>query len=179
MRLSQCVVPNFVRLMTPLFSCCCPAYITSLIGNCNQRMESSPSQTACHWLPCSIDYDGQAPVSQYFRPEPIDPNNNSDAATQGATFRGRGLLAKKVQRLPDGIEGNVLVACTRHSGQVKVCESFKSVYEWEHEWNPQRLVNHTQSTTSVGDIQSKSSVQKSIALMDLMRAVHDPIPSDA
>lgn len=142
-------------------------------------MESPPSQTSCHWLPCSIDYDGQAPVSQYFRPEPIDPKNNSDAATQGATFRGRGLLAKKVQRLPDGIEGNVLVACTRHSGQVKVCESFKSVYEWEHEWNPQRLVNHTQSTTSVGDIQSKSSVQKSIALMDLMRAVHDPIPADA
>lgn len=140
-------------------------------------MESSPNQSACHWLPCSIDYDGQAPVSQYFRPEPLDPNDTD--STQGATFRGRGLLARKVQRLPDGIDGNVLAACTRQSGQIKICESFKNIYEWEHEWNTQRLVNHTPSATSVGDIQSKSSVQKSIALMDLMRAVHDPIPFDA
>jgi hypothetical protein len=145
-----------------------------------KNMESSQSnkydRSSCHWLPCSIDYDGQAPVSQYFRPEPLDPNNAG--ATQGATFRGRGLLARKVQRLPDGIDGNVLMPCSRQSDQMQICESFKNVYEWEHEWNTNRLVNHTQSETPVGDIQSKSSVQKSIALMDLMRAVHDPIPVD-
>jgi Ribonuclease H2 non-catalytic subunit (Ylr154p-like). len=39
--------------------------------------------SVCHWMPCSIDYDGVAPVSMYFIPEAIsmnDPNGGDDGA---------------------------------------------------------------------------------------------------
>lgn len=134
------------------------------------------TESACHWLPCSIDYDGRAPVSQYFRPEPLVPSKSDHA--QAVTFRGRGLLARKIQKLPKGIHGNVFVQSSQ-DGHVLVSSTnseFQHVYEWEHEWSENRLLRHTDTLTPVEDIHSQSSVQKSIALMDLMRKVHEPIP---
>ncbi len=32
-------------------------------------IEIRNSTTTCHWLPCSIDYDGFAPIHMHFRPE--------------------------------------------------------------------------------------------------------------
>lgn len=95
----------------------------------------------CHWLPCSIDHDGLAPVSVYFRPELISkvdepPTNaaapaattksetcpsslpviNPSASVQvyAASFRGRGLIAASNDRnnLPKNIIGSVMVPTT-------------------------------------------------------------------
>ena len=90
----------------------------------------------CHWLPCSIDYDGLAPIHIHFQPETIttlndndDSNNNNNnkddnnkTIIQAASFRGRGLLSKTystsnttaandqqpAKTLPLGIIGSVL-----------------------------------------------------------------------
>lgn len=85
--------------------------------------------TDCHWLPCTIDYDGLAPVHVHFRPEPVlhhncvnnDSNvNSSGIQIRAASFRGRGLISTtattttnnsndKSTLLPDHIVGSVMM----------------------------------------------------------------------
>lgn len=81
--------------------------------------------TVCHWLPCNMDYDGMAPVHQYFAEQALPESNN----VRAAQLRGRGLLS--VVNTTYGEEGVVL---TFHSnGDIQKQASFQELREWHHE----------------------------------------------
>mmetsp|Transcript_2954 Transcript_2954/g.3457 ORF Transcript_2954/g.3457 Transcript_2954/m.3457 type:complete len:167 (-) Transcript_2954:92-592(-) len=157
------------------------------------------SKRSCHWLPCSIDYDGLAPVHVYFKPEPlhtVEESTSSDTntrtnTTQAVSFRGRGLLAKKNHVLPKHIYGCVMMPNPNNDAStIDIKERFDSVLEWEHEYDERCLVHVSptervrEEESGVGgvhagkghDIHCESGVQKSLAIFETLHAVHDPIP---
>ena len=143
---------------------------------------------ACHWLPCSIKYDGLAPVHMFFRPETVEEETNPsvdedkpDTGEDGqkyshlaASFRGRGLLANEIHKLPENVLGCTLSPELHDQKKLRTGDSFHEIIEWEHEWDKKMLLPKSGANESI--VQSESSVQKSIALIELLRAVHDPIP---
>jgi hypothetical protein len=191
--------------------------------NQEQMEEKQLNPSACHWMPCSIDYDGLAPTHQYFQPEyasmhphehehePDEPtnvivhaddfddskdenspsNSNTSASTSptqnhpqqqqqqqvmAASFRGRGVLSQNLHALPDHMVGCVY---TKSERTLQACDTFRNVIEWEHEWDPKQLIQAGIGTVDGEDgrLYGESSVQKGLALVDLLQAVHDPIPT--
>jgi len=128
-------------------------------------------------------------VQMYFRPESVNDETSGDndatgdetsqkqSPAQAASFRGRGLLARRIHELPTDVMGTVFIPSTRNQSKMKTGETFKEVLEWEHEWNEKRLIPASESIEM--DVNSESSVQKGLALIALMQAVHDPIPIEA
>lgn len=165
-------------------------------------------ESACHWMPCSVDYDGLAPVQMYFRPESVAlkdeemKSKNQTELEQGhsncmdepagqqpsveaesyshmaASFRGRGLLARSIHELPESVIGGVFTQSQTDSRKIQKGESFNKVIEWEHECDKQRILPQPNSLED-RKIQSESSVEKGLALVELLRCVHDPIPIEA
>lgn len=154
-----------------------------------------------HWIPCNIDHDGPAPVQVYFHPEEItqlQPQQDEKIETKdheptscaspssvfAASFRGRGLLASCRKNLPKDVIGTVLFQSSEDNGdesgpdsgndKMSSGEQFNSVLEWEHEWNEKSLLANSSSKNV--DLNSESSVDRSLALMQLLRSVHDPLP---
>lgn len=86
--------------------------------------EKSP--TTCHWLPCTMDYDGMAPVHMYFAPQALDNE------VKAAQLRGRGLLS--VQSSPqktEALRGAILQISS--GGAIHRQASFENINEWHHE----------------------------------------------
>jgi hypothetical protein len=146
------------------------------------------STSTCHWMPCSISYDGVAPIQMLFNPELVHTNDNQNlhqqaeeekndlisSYQQAASFRGRGLLAQGAYELPEGIVGSVLIPSEVDKSRLHQGESFREVLEWEHESDSKRLVKKCEGDER--EVHNESSVEKGLALMDLLRAVHEPIP---
>jgi hypothetical protein len=148
--------------------------------------------SACHWMPCKIKYDGLAPIQQYFHPETVKRQDlNDDAGTNSqieqpvqvattksleshmaASFRGRGILAQNVHQLPDNILGCVFTQSSTDTRKLQTGETFRQILEWEHEWNANGLLDNELDD----EIYTDSSVHKGLALVELMKTVHDPIP---
>jgi len=164
-----------------------------------------PVSSVCHWMPCSISYDGLAPIQMLFHPEPVVQEQDEDhhqqqqqqlqetaavdggnvetyeeggdlspSKPQAASFRGRGLLARNTHKLPDGFVGSVLIPSEADKSRLHKGESFREVLEWEHEWDTNRLIVHSEGDEK--EVHNESSIEKGLALMDLLRAVHEPIP---
>lgn len=69
---------------------------------------TSMDNKVCHSLPCSIDYQGMAPVHAFFHPTPINRTDGSiqqQQQQQEVRFRGRKLLAASP---PVAVQGMVL-----------------------------------------------------------------------
>ena len=190
------------------------------------EMEREVTKSTCHWLPCSIDYDGYAPIHMYFQPELVESlsSNHGPITTDGSptieesketengkeksvtdsmaniqavSFRGRGLLANDANNtiLPDGIVGSVMIPSSSLSpsskkskhfrsnnhndedyhGTVVMKENFDKVLQWEHESKMENLIN-VQEDVECKDVRRPGSVGKGIAMMEILRSVHDPIP---
>ncbi len=179
-------------------------------SNKNNTTTASNGTKTCHWLPCSIDYDGYAPIHMHFRPEQIthiteetqkneeETHKSSTAPSskhvQAVSFRGRGLLANDDDTntmLPQNIIGSVMIpSSTKQTnafnsssdnnyedtyGTVVMKETFEKVSQWEHESNEMNLM-HSEDSLKLKDVQSPSSVGRSIGMFEILRAVHDPIP---
>ncbi|KAI9355409.1 ribonuclease H2, subunit C [Zopfochytrium polystomum] len=103
-------------------------------------------------LPCEIEYDGPAPVTAFFRREPVpsatvpvigqqaaggaEADGASASVTLKAAFRGRGLTATSVP-VPSGYTGVVL----RHEGgmssnTLSAVASFDRINVWAHDDRP-------------------------------------------
>ncbi|KAI2514300.1 hypothetical protein MHU86_193 [Fragilaria crotonensis] len=111
---------------------------------------TSVDNKVCHSLPCSIDYQGMAPVHAFFHPMPINRiDGNSEKQQQEARFRGRKLLAASP---PVPVQGMVLelepgsdessTATTSSSFATpkstlmhrnRQTMAFHSIQEWHHE----------------------------------------------
>ncbi len=136
------------------------------------------------------DDDGQlrvVAVEQEEEQKNEDEKESSTATTiHAASFRGRGLMAGQKRKLPESIMGTVLLppggSGSNSQTKLRMGEVFHDVLEWEHEWNDQEL-NHAKKVGSdgdnkvdVNDVNSESSVEKALALIELLRSVHDPLP---
>ena len=115
------------------------------------------SSSACHALPCSIDYTGKAPSSLYFLPHeiPTSSDNDEEGETKmlAAQFRGRGLLSVKPKPLSsvgfasssssttppnsDDDDGCQLQGCLfqvqNDGATLAVQAKFGALAEWHHE----------------------------------------------
>ena len=122
--------------------------------------ESAPpsNNKICHILPCSIDYEGMAPIHIYFQP--------SDEGQ--AQFRGRKLLAKP----PVAVQGKVLMrggggGGASHGSNSRANLTFHQIQEWHHLDDPLQL-----TTTS------QTRVETAQTWCHVARAVHEEIPVD-
>ncbi len=91
-----------------------------------------------------------------------------------ASFRGRGLLAQNAHKIKPNMLGCVFSQSSTNARKLQTGATFDSVLEWEHEWNTKDLLKKEKT----GEIFSESSVQKGFALIELLKNVHDPIPTE-
>lgn len=167
----------------------------------NSKKNYTNASNSCHWLPCSIDYDGLAPIHVHFRPEPILQIDTSPSTTltspssskvHAVSFRGRGLLSQKNNILPEGIIGSVMVSNSKElqsedsdhnyehdesdtRNNLIMKETFKNVFEWEHESNENNLIDREEGKQFY-DTQHQSSIDRSLGIFEILHSVHDPIP---
>ena len=116
----------------------------------------------CHWLPCSIDYDGMAPINTFFQPEvltrEISPSETASTinrnTTHAVSFRGRGLLSNTNSQATSTLLNNNHVIGTiithdtiihPHTNEsnaiITMKEQFDTMFEWEHESNENKLLS--------------------------------------
>lgn len=136
-----------------------------------------PGQFSMHMLPCSIQHNGPAPVSQFFRPSAQAVPGDAEAAeakVEEAAFRGRKLLGATVPLSP-GFKGFVLETlpdehdksgtprgtgdtAVMHEGW-RVQSTFSEIRYWEHGRAP-----------SITD-----PLQRCLAWLKLSEQIHSPI----
>lgn len=85
----------------------------------------SENELSLHLLPCQIQHDGPAPVSDFFRCE--DCQNK-----QRAHFRGRELVGQKIS-LPTNVKGCI---CKKKSSSYDIVDRFHSINVWQHDIAP-------------------------------------------
>ena len=81
----------------------------------------------CHWLPCNLNYNGMAPVHQYFQ-EQVLPDETDGNVIRAAQLRGRGLLSQDKEQT---LHGALLQF--DNSGTIQTQACFQSIREWHHE----------------------------------------------
>ena len=144
----------------------------SVLLGTNHRIPSSSSSspvraaaadtTSVHLLPCSIEYDGPARVSDYFRPRQVSAKGDIEA-----TLRGR-LLRGQTVKLPDDISGFVLqqtdLKIGGASGEARnyaiVHGVFDEITYWNHDLAPS----------------GRDYLPQAMRWFDVARAVHAPLP---
>ena len=95
---------------------------TKFIGTSSRPCES------LHLLPCAIEYEGPAPVKDYFVSEPSSQN----PAVQKLHFRGRELLGSQIE-LPEGFTG---VIGTQSGNTIQLSHNFNTFTSWNREVTP-------------------------------------------
>jgi ribonuclease H2 subunit C len=134
----------------------------------NTDLNFKRETTAVHLLPCSIDHDGPARVSDFFHPRQVETATSSASSnsTLEATLRGR-LLRGKQMALPLGVRGVVLQQSTpprsrvlEHQNYASEQSTFDHIVYWNHD-----------SAPSNGDY-----IPQAMKVFDVARAVHAPIP---
>ncbi|XP_042561265.1 ribonuclease H2 subunit C [Clupea harengus] len=103
---------------------------TVQLGSVSQAVE-----LPIHFLPCEIEHDGPAEVSQYFTSTVKDRKHELTVS-----FRGRGLKGQEVN-CPEGYTGLVLKQVHKPSsdqedGAVKVSSTFHNLTYWNLEIPP-------------------------------------------
>jgi len=88
-------------------------------------------ESRVHLLPCSIAYDGNAPVNDFFKVKKGDGAKTADRAA----FRGRALQGREVV-LPPQVQGIVLGKMEGGGGCVSVDGAFSKLTMWEHDVQP-------------------------------------------
>ena len=80
------------------------------------------TESTVHMLPCSLNFDGSAPVSDYFKIKPVEGSKN----LKESHFRGRALVGVQVP-LPEGVKGIVVGGGGGSSGTMMVDGSFSNI----------------------------------------------------
>ena len=116
---------------------------------------------AVHLLPCTIDHDGPARVSDFFKPRQIDNKPYLEATLRGRLLRGAEL------KLPVGINGIVLQQATpprsrvlEHQNYAAEQRTFDSIIYWNHDSFPTET----------------DYLPQALKVFDVARAVNTPIP---
>ena len=81
-----------------------------------------------HLLPCTINYNGPAPIDCYFIPE-----ESLETKEITSNFRGRKLVGKEV-KLPEERHGYILESFNKN--KITINSTFQSITVWEHDIQP-------------------------------------------
>lgn len=99
-----------------------------------------PDVTPVHWLPCAIQFSGQAPISDFFKPHETDDCLGT-SRIQEASFRGRQLKGVKIP-FPPGFVGHIMepILGSGQEGQANWQSSgvFPSITYWNHDTVPSK-----------------------------------------
>ncbi|XP_008418666.1 ribonuclease H2 subunit C isoform X1 [Poecilia reticulata] len=120
----------------------CKASVTCLQLSSLKRAEKAP----VHLMPCEIEHNGLAQVSQYFTATAKENKKGTKtdrpvfATDKTVSFRGRGLKGQEIS-CPDGYTGLVLKEVDRHGSDqedrtVKVTSVFDKLTYWNLETPP-------------------------------------------
>ena len=97
-------------------------------------MDGQKANSSIHFLPCTIEFDGPAPVKNFF---PVSEIRVRGESKLKAHFRGRKLLGEKVT-LPVGVQG--LCVHSKPSADSScswtVSGNFNELNVWEHDKTP-------------------------------------------
>jgi hypothetical protein len=96
--------------------------LPSAVSPPKEENNNNNHATTCHWLPCNLNYDGMAPVHQYFQEEPLEDD------IRAAQLRGRGLLSHAKSLKLDGA-----LLQFDNCGNIQTQASFQTIREWHHE----------------------------------------------
>lgn len=85
-----------------------------------------------------MDYDGMAPVHQYFVEQPLFPDGDETSDMMyAAQLRGRGLLSVVSPQQQHPIKGAVVTL--HNNGEIHKQASFDTIREWHHEHSIQAV----------------------------------------
>ena len=98
----------------------------------SEEVESKARLSSVHLLPCTVHYNGTAPIAQYFLPTVTKERNGVDSE-HIAAFRGRELKGVRVP-IPEGGVGAVVAES--QDNLVQVGGTFNSMIMWEHDVTP-------------------------------------------
>eukprot|EP00117_Sycon_ciliatum_P024578 scpid67370/ scgid20597/ Ribonuclease H2 subunit C; Ribonuclease HI subunit C len=126
------------------------------------RVQGESSAAHLHYLPCSIDSNGEAPVKQYLE-STIRSRNGVQGSYEAATFRGRPLAGQEVQ-VPSGYGGVVL-----HEEKKPVTDveerQFTATHHFSefHYWNLETVPS------------GNDKLVQAIQWVDVAGAIHKPV----
>lgn len=116
----------------------------------NLDTEEKKKAYSLHLLPCSIDYDGSAPIKSYFLADPED--------AQVAHFRGRRLVKRDIM-LPSSLVGIHAVFpadCDGSEREMELQGAFDRFTMWQHGMQPSSLeMDHCLDWMELSDIVSE------------------------
>ncbi|XP_005100510.2 ribonuclease H2 subunit C [Aplysia californica] len=123
----------------------------------------SAKEATCHFMPCTIDHDGEAKVSGFF--SQTFSSDSSNGMT--ASFRGRPLNGVKID-LPTGYTGYVLQEPRAQSTEEEdrhlvVTDTFKKFSAWNLDKKPT----------------SDDIVQRAMQWVDIADAIHRPVAASS
>lgn len=103
-------------------------------------------------LPCTINYNGPAPIESYFIKESSLINEEKEEELI-SNFRGRKLIGKVV-KLPENINGYVLESFNKSN--INIHSKFNEIIVWEHDIQPDtQLVQNSIDWFDIADIVSQ------------------------
>ncbi|XP_063958100.1 ribonuclease H2 subunit C-like [Lytechinus pictus] len=117
-------------------------------------------------MPCTIEGDGEANVSQFFTPA-IRQNEESPGTTgQQVSFRGRLLRGQEIP-IPEGYKGVILKEPSKpftedEDRTLKATHSFDKFTYWNLETAPS----------------TNDTIQRALAWTNIASAIHSPVSSD-
>ncbi|BFZ12251.1 hypothetical protein BsWGS_15290 [Bradybaena similaris] len=120
---------------------------------------------SCHFVPCEIDFNGEAKVAEFFSKTIAPTNNAADGGGDDLTafFRGRPLNGTEVT-LPNGYTGVVLKEPHKRSTEDED-RTLTATHKFESftYWNLDKL-------TTPDDL-----IQKALQWVDISCALHQPV----
>ncbi|XP_039762588.1 ribonuclease H2 subunit C [Pararge aegeria] len=125
-------------------------------NNLKERKDDKIFEQKAHYIPCQVEEDGPANVSEYFEPYVVD-NGNGELS---ATFRGHPMDGVKMS-LPDGYRAVIVEEGKRPLSEdaerkFQVSGGFKEIIYWNWDKKPSRNDN----------------LAKSLVWMDIAEAIH-------
>lgn len=93
-----------------------------------EKLQSRLSSNV-HLLPCTVHYNGAAPIAEYFQPSPA----SGTSSEQTAAFRGRELKGVNIP-LPEGAVGAIVAPSQGSFAEIN--STFTSLTVWEHDVSP-------------------------------------------
>ena len=95
-----------------------------------ERTSGRMQESAVHYNPFSIEYDGHADVSSYFI---VSEEEN----VLKSSFRGRRLVGKKIP-LTNGVQGHIVCngKSSNNGAGIESLDTFNEVIIWEHDVPP-------------------------------------------
>lgn len=97
----------------------------------NINISNSSNKIEIHYLPCSIDYNGSAPICSYFH-----QTEATDKSHKLSQFRGRELKGIDINLNSYNIKGLCVSKDSSNPNNIHVIDKFDQMTVWQHDTLP-------------------------------------------